>query len=93
MAVRKIRESGDREGWQAAIQAAVREVREMEDAFNQAERETCDYQIYRLRAAEEHLALVLRQARRALGADPAVARLAPPPPRALPYASEPPADD
>lgn len=53
--------------WQAQFQQAMDDWRAALDGFNNADEEYIDYQILRLYAAETKLALVLRQAKTALG--------------------------
>lgn len=51
----------------AEFRQAVKEWQEALRQFHQAEEETLDYSVYRLQAAEEKMAMILRQARAARG--------------------------
>lgn len=49
----------------AEFRQAVKEWQEALHQFHQAEEETLDYSVYQLQAAEEKMAMILRQARAA----------------------------
>ena len=51
----------------AEFRQAVKEWQEALRQFHQAEEETLDYSVYQLQAAEEKMAMILRQARAARG--------------------------
>lgn len=55
--------------WREALDQALQELAAAEEAFLWADADFCDYHIFRMQAAEEKVALILRQARLAHGLD------------------------
>ncbi len=53
--------------WREALDQALDELAQAEHAFEWADPDFCDYYIYRIQAAKEKVALILRQARVAYG--------------------------
>lgn len=53
--------------WRDALDQALDELAQAEHSFEWADPEFCDYYIYRIQAAKEKVALILRQARVAYG--------------------------
>jgi hypothetical protein len=53
--------------WRAALDQALTQLAQAEHAFEWAEAEFTDYHAYRIQAAKEQVALILRQARQAYG--------------------------
>ncbi len=56
--------------WRQALDRALEQLAEAEHAFQWADSEFSDYHAYRIQAAQEQVALVLRQARAAYGVEP-----------------------
>ena len=53
--------------WREALDQALRELAQAEHAFEWSDPDFCDYHIYRIQAARERVALIIRQARSAYG--------------------------
>ncbi|NMP21066.1 hypothetical protein [Sulfobacillus harzensis] len=53
--------------WREALDQALDELAQAEHSFEWADPDFCDYYIYRIQAAKEKVALILRQARVAYG--------------------------
>lgn len=53
--------------WREALDQALGELNQAEHAFEWADPDYCDYYIFRIQAAQEKVALILRQARVAYG--------------------------
>ena len=55
--------------WRIALDQALAQLSQAEHAFEWADPEFSDYHAYRIQAAKEQVALILRQARQAYGVD------------------------
>ena len=55
--------------WRAALDQALAQLSQAEHAFEWASPEFSDYHAYRIQAAKEQVALILRQAREAYGVE------------------------
>lgn len=53
--------------WREALDQALLELNQAEHAFEWADPEFCDYHAFRIQAAKEKVAMILRQARQAYG--------------------------
>jgi len=53
--------------WREALDLALNELSQAEQAFEWADADYCDYHIFRIQAAEAKVALIVGQARIALG--------------------------
>ncbi len=53
--------------WRQALDQALAQLAQAEHAFEWADSEFSDYHAYRIQAAQEQVALILRQARQAYG--------------------------
>lgn len=62
--------------WRDALDQALDELSQAEQSFEWADLDHCDYHIFRIQAAEAKIALILRQARTALGYTPSIRALA-----------------
>ncbi|PSR23611.1 MAG: hypothetical protein C7B45_02240 [Sulfobacillus acidophilus] len=67
--------------WRSALDQALDQLAQAEHAFEWADAEFSDYHAYRIQAAKEQVALILRQARHAYGVPPDLQL--PPGPRAV----------
>lgn len=56
--------------WRSALDQALEQLAQAEHAFEWADAEFSDYHAYRIQAAKEQVALILRQARHAYGVLP-----------------------
>lgn len=61
--------------WRMALDRALMQLAQAEHAFEWSDAEFSDYHAYRIQAAKEQVALILRQARRAYGYAPGSAML------------------
>ncbi|MCY0879153.1 MAG: hypothetical protein OWU84_09465 [Firmicutes bacterium] len=59
--------------WRQVLNQALAELAEAEHAFEWADPDYSDYHAYRIQAAQEKVALILRQARQAYGIEPSIA--------------------
>lgn len=55
--------------WRIALDQALMQLSQAEHAFEWSEAAFCDYHAYRIQAAKEQVALILRQARQAYGVE------------------------
>ncbi len=55
--------------WRAALDQALAQLSQAEHAFEWADPEFSDFHAYRIQAAKEQVALILRQARQAYGVE------------------------
>jgi multidrug resistance efflux pump len=62
--------STDQNPWRSALDQALDQLAQAEHAFEWADAEFSDYHAYRIQAAKEQVALILRQARLAYGVIP-----------------------